>query len=71
MSLTDLSQGQKARISHIPDENLRTQLLRFGITAGSEIRCHCRLPFGPVVVQFAGQEIALGRTLANQVHVER
>lgn len=70
MSLSELRHGQKARISNIPDNDLRTQLLRFGVTTGSEIHCHCRLPFGPVVIRFAGQEIALGRSLANQVFVE-
>ena len=71
MCLSELPQGQRARVTHIPDAELRTQLLRFGITAGSEISCHCRLPLGPIVVRFGGQEIALGRTLAAQVRVER
>ncbi len=42
MSTSDLNQDQNAQINHILDLNLRAQLLRFGITAGSEIRSQCR-----------------------------
>jgi ferrous iron transport protein A len=70
MSITELHRGQKATITAIPDESLRVQLLRFGITCGSEICCHCKLPFGPVVLKFGGQEIALGREIASQVSVQ-
>lgn len=70
MSLIELRRGQKATITAIPDESLRVQLLRFGITCGTRICCHCKLPFGPVVLQFGGQEIALGREIARQVSVE-
>lgn len=70
MCLSELPQGRRARVGHIPDEELRTQLLRFGITAGTEVQCHCKLPLGPVVLRFGSQEIALGRTLADKVQVE-
>ena len=71
MCLSEMSRGQRACVAHIPDEALRTQLLRFGITAGSEVLCHCRIPLGPVILQFGGQEIALGRDLARQIKVEQ
>ncbi len=70
MSLTELQRGQKATITAIPDESMRVQLLRFGITCGSEICCHCKLPFGPVVLKFSGQEIALGRKIASLITVQ-
>jgi len=70
MCLSEMNQGQCARVANIPDEDLRTQLLRFGITTGSEVCCHCRIPLGPVIVRFGGQEIALGRSLAQQIRVE-
>jgi Fe2+ transport system protein FeoA len=70
MSLTDLRHGQCATITAIPDEYLRVQLLRFGITCGSEIRCHCKLPLGPVVLKFGSQEIAMGREIARMVSVQ-
>jgi len=59
-----------ATVSHIPDETLRAQLLRFGIATGSRVPCHARLPFGPVVLRFGRQEIALGRQLAEQIKVQ-
>ncbi len=69
MSLYELRRGQSATITNVPDENLRIQLLRFGIISGTQVRCHCKLPFGPVVLKYAGQEIALGREIACQVTV--
>ncbi len=70
MSLTELQRGQKATITAITNESMRVQLLRFGITCGSEISCHCKLPFGPVVLKFGGQEIALGRKIASLITVQ-
>lgn len=69
MCLKDLRRGQAATVADIPDEKLRTQLLRFGIATGSRVFCHARLPFGPVVLRFGGQEIALGRQLAEQIKI--
>lgn len=69
MSLSDLQRGQLATIVGIAEEKLRVQLMRFGITQGSEIHCYAKLPLGPVVLRFAGQEIALGREIARQIQV--
>lgn len=71
MSLSDLRRGQFATVVNIPEESLRMQLLRFGISAGSRIRCHDRLPLGPVVLRYGGQEIALGRELARSIEITR
>ena len=70
MSLCDLRHGQSATIDTIADDNLRVQLMRFGITSGTEVRCHCKLPFGPVVLKYGVQEIALGREIARQVTIQ-
>ncbi len=70
MCLSELHRGQSATVTHIPDETLRAQLLRFGIAAGSRVICHAKLPFGPVVLRFGGQEIALGRELAEQIKIQ-
>ncbi|APG28655.1 hypothetical protein A7E78_12925 [Syntrophotalea acetylenivorans] len=70
MSLNELKRGQSATITNVPDENLRIQLLRFGIINGSQVSCHCKLPFGPVVLKYGGQEIALGREIARQVTIK-
>lgn len=70
MCLSELRRGQAATVAHIPDATLRAQLLRFGIAAGSRVLCHARLPLGPVVLRFGGQEIALGRQHADQIKVQ-
>ncbi|MBI5014010.1 MAG: ferrous iron transport protein A [Deltaproteobacteria bacterium] len=70
MCLSDLRRGDSATVTGIPDENLRMQLLRFGITSGCHVSCHARLPFGPVVLRYGGQEIAVGREVARSVSVE-
>ena len=70
MSISDLTRGQTAIISTIPEEHLRVQLLRFGIVSGTEVRCHTKIPFGPVVLRYGGQEIALGREIACRITVE-
>lgn len=70
MSISELRRGQTATVGHIPVEELRVQLLRFGITAGCQISCHTNIPFGPVVLSYGGQEIALGRELARQIQID-
>ncbi|MGE4579785.1 MAG: ferrous iron transport protein A [Desulfuromonadales bacterium] len=71
MCLSELRRGQAATVANIPDEQLRVQLLRFGITAGCRVVCDTRLWAGPVVLRYGGQEIALGREVAKQIRVAR
>lgn len=70
MCLSDLRRGQWAKVVQISDENLRVQLLRFGISDGCRVCCHAKLPFGPVVLRYGGQEIAMGRQVARTIQVE-
>jgi Fe2+ transport system protein FeoA len=70
MSLNDLRRGQVVQVLHIPDQAVSIQLLRFGITPGSRVECHTKVPFGPVVVKYGGQEIAIGRQVARGIWVE-
>ncbi len=70
MCLSDLHRGQTATVVQIPDDDLRMQLMRFGVTAGCLVRCHTKVPFGPVVVRYGGQEIAVGRRVAERIRVE-
>lgn len=69
MCLNDLRRGESATVVNIPDDSLRMQLLRFGITSGCQVSCHTRVPFGPVVLRYGGQEIAVGREVARKVRV--
>lgn len=71
MCLSELRRGQKANVTEIADETLRVQLLRFGITQGCQVQCHTNLPFGPVVLRYGGQEIAIGREIAGQISIVR
>jgi Fe2+ transport system protein FeoA len=69
MCLHELKRGEQARVGQIADSQLRTQLLRFGIVTGSEVRCLNRIPFGPIVLRYGGQELALGRDLARRIEI--
>ena len=71
MSLNELRRGDRATVTSIPEESLRIQLLRFGITIGCSVQCHARVPCGPVVLRYGGQEIAVGRDVARGVGVRR
>ncbi len=71
MSLSELRKGEEAIVESVPEGQIRHQLLRFGIAPGSRVVCHARIPFGPVVLKFGGQEIALGRALADSLKVRR
>lgn len=51
----------------IQDEAILSQMIRFGISPGSQIRCYQKIPFGPVMIRFYKQEIAIGRDLADQI----
>ena len=69
MCLTDVKKGQTVAIVKIEDENIRTQFIRFGISAGSQIRCLEKIPFGPFMLSHNRQEIAVGREVAKNITV--
>lgn len=70
MTLADVKRGDKFQITTIPDQNVRAQALRFGISEGAEVACAEKVPGGPVVLEKNLQEIAVGRNLAEQIKVE-
>jgi len=53
----------------IADQDVLTQLIRFGISPGSQIRCYQKIPLGPVMIRFYKQEIAIGRNLAVYIFI--
>lgn len=69
MCLCDLKKGQKATVVEVPEGELKHKLLRFGFAPGMKVRCHARIPMGPVIVRFGGQELALGRDIAKKVKI--
>ncbi len=70
MNLAQANQGQRLSIVSIPDEIVRAQAIRFGISVGAEVECATKLPAGPIVVHKGKQEIAIGRKLAESIEVK-
>jgi len=70
-TLAALRQGDRAVIATIDDDSARAQALRFGMGEGSQISCVTTLPGGPVIVRAGRQEIAVGRSLAARITVDR
>lgn len=71
MCLDQIRAGEEVIIKEIPDDQAKTQFIRFGIGEGSTVTCHSKIPFGPVVLKKNRQEIAIGRELARTITVER
>ncbi|MFW6316933.1 MAG: FeoA family protein [Halorubrum sp.] len=69
-ALTDVPPGERVELTEIPDDEARARLLRLGFLDG-DVECRRRIRDGPVVVSRRGREVALGRTLAREIDVER
>ncbi|BAF60059.1 MAG: ferrous iron transport protein A [Pelotomaculum sp.] len=70
MTLDKVKKGQVVKITGIPNEMVRVQAIRFGISEGTVVVCREVVPAGPVVVARNKQEIAIGRSLARTILVE-
>ena len=70
MTLDQCKRGQLIRIESIPNDIVRAQAIRFGISEGAVVNCREVVPAGPVVVARHKQEIAIGRQLARSIVVE-
>lgn len=70
MTLDKAKKGQLIKITGIPDDVIRVQAIRFGISEGSVVTCQEIVPAGPVVVSRNKQEIAIGRNLARTISIE-
>ncbi|OCL26905.1 iron transporter [Orenia metallireducens] len=70
MTLADVKRGDKFQIDLIPDEMIRAQAMRFGISEGSNVICAEKIPGGPVILKRNLQEIAIGRRLAQKIRVK-
>lgn len=71
MTLDKSKKGMTVKILNIPDEQVRSQIIRFGILEGAIIKCEEVVPAGPVIVSRNMQEIAIGRSLAQQITIEQ
>lgn len=70
MQLDKAYRGQVIKITGIPNEHVRVQAIRFGLSEGTVVVCREVVPAGPVVVMRNKQEIAIGRSLAKTISVE-
>ncbi|WP_425447618.1 FeoA family protein [Dethiothermospora halolimnae] len=70
MTLGDIKNGDHIRILNIPDEKVRAQAFRFGISEGASVVCIEKIPKGPVILKKNLQELAIGRRLAEKITVE-
>lgn len=70
MQLDKAYRGQVIKITEIPNEHVRVQAIRFGLSEGTVVVCREVVPAGPVVVMRNKQEIAIGRSLAKTISVE-
>ena len=69
MTLDQVQRGQKIRILAIPQEEIRAQAIRFGISIGVEVECAEKIMAGPIVLSKGKQEIAIGRRLAENIKI--
>ncbi len=70
MTLDKAKRGSEIQILSISDPHSRSLLMRMGISEGSSVICQEKLPRGPVVLRCKRQEIAVGRKLAQCIHVK-
>jgi len=70
VTLDKVKRGQKIRITYLPDDLFKSQVIRLGIYEGTVVICREVLPAGPVVISKNRQEIAIGRKLARLIGVE-
>lgn len=71
MKLTDVKKGEVVKIITIPNEEIRSQAIRFGLAVGELIVCEEFIPMGPVIVRKNRQEIAIGHGLAKEITVQK
>lgn len=70
MTLGDGKEGQLLVVTHTEGDDITVQALRFGIGEGSQIQVQKNIRGGPVIISKNQLEIAIGRKLANCIHVE-
>jgi|GEM_PF-899615 len=69
-ALADVRADEWVELISVPDGEYRARLLRLGLLDG-RVECRRRIRNGPVVVRRRGTEVALGRSLAREITVER
>ena len=70
LCLKEMKPGSEYQLEDIP-QSLFTEFIRLGLSVGDKIKCICRVPKGPVVLQKAQEltQIAIGEANAKQIRV--
>lgn len=71
MTLAEVNRGEQFKIETIPDDKVRVQALRFGLSSGAELTCGGKVPGGPIIIKRNFQEIAVGRNLAKNIVIQK
>ncbi|MFX1294219.1 MAG: metal-dependent transcriptional regulator [Promethearchaeota archaeon] len=72
--VTELDIGESGPIAYITSKDNRemNKLLAFGILPGNILKMHQKMPFnGPIVVQIDETQLALEKSIADQISVRR
>ena len=70
MKLAELKQKSEVEIVSIADSRVRALSFRFGISAGSQVRCWPSIAQGPFILEKNRQRLALGYSLAEKIEVQ-
>ncbi len=72
MTLAELKQGETAKVIFIGGgRNAQQQLRELGLYPGDSLRVVRRAQFGgPLLIEFRGMQVAVGRRIAEDVVVE-
>ena len=68
-TLDKSKKGNQIKIVKLPEGNIKSQLIRMGISEGDVLKCLQRLPGGTIILQKSRQEIAIGFDLAKKIKV--
>lgn len=69
-TLDKIAQGYFLKIIKLPSGDIKSQLIRLGISEGDKLKCTHKLPGGTIVVQKNRQEIAIGYDLAKKIKIQ-
>ena len=61
--------GNSVKIIKLPSGEVKSRLIRLGISEGDTLKCVEHLPGGTIVIKKNRQEIALGYDLAKKILV--
>ncbi|MDF1611070.1 MAG: FeoA family protein [Stygiobacter sp.] len=68
-TLDKISQGKFLKITKLPTGDIKSQLIRLGLSEGDKLKCTHKLPGGTIVVKKNRQEIAIGFDLAKKIKI--